>query len=198
MEELQCFFEKNSYVVVKDVLCKQMLDFIAKQIKLLEKINCFEKNVSINNFYFSDNNCRFSFVNYSSLVTETLLLSLQDKIEKIVNKYLFPSYSYLRIYYKKSELLKHTDRPSCEFSASLCISIDNEPWPIWFETKHKEQVQIILNPGDLVIYKGEELPHWRNIYNGSEQIQVFLHYIDQNGKNREYKFDKRPMLAIPK
>lgn len=93
---------------------------------------------------------------------------------------------------------KHTDRPSCEYSATICITVDKEPWDIWFETKNQGNVKLGLEPGDLIIYKGMELPHWRYVYENKEQIQVFLHYVDQNGKYSEYKYDKRPMLATCK
>jgi len=120
---------------------------------------------------------------------------MQEKIEKVVDKYLFPTYSYLRIYYKNSILEKHTDRPCCEYSATICITNDKKPWDIWFETYSGEKLSISLYPGDIIIYKGIELPHWRNIYEQEEQIQVFLHYVDQNGPYKEYKFDKRQMLG---
>jgi hypothetical protein len=119
----------------------------------------------------------------------------KEKIEKITNKLLFPTYSYLRIYYKNSILNKHIDRDSCEYSATICIKNDTEPWDIWFETKDNTEKQIFLNPGDMIVYKGMELPHWRNKYENEEQIQVFLHYVDQFGSYKDFKYDKRPIVS---
>jgi hypothetical protein len=198
MEQVQNDFENNGYIVLRNVIDKNLLEYMANQIKLTEKILCFEKNVKPTEYAFCDSQTRTSFAYYSSLTTETLLEVLQDKIEKTVNKKLFPTYSYLRIYYQNSILNKHTDRPSCEYSATICITLDKEPWDIWFETKNQENVKVALEPGDLIIYKGMELPHWRDLYENKEQIQVFLHYVDQNGEHSEYKYDKRPMLATCK
>jgi len=198
MEQLQNDFEKNGYVVLRNVIEPCLLEYMAKQVKLTENILCFEKNVKPSDYFFCDSQIKTSFAYYSSLTSETLLEVLQEKIEKIVNKNLYPTYSYLRIYYQNSILKKHVDRPSCEYSATICITIDKEPWDIWFETKNQENIKISLEAGDLIIYKGMELPHWRDMYENKEQIQVFLHYVDQNGIHSDYKYDKRPMLALCK
>ena len=43
---------------------------------------------------------------------------------------------------------------------------------------------------------GCDLYHWRKKYKeGKWQAQVFLHYVDANGPNVEWKYDKRPNLA---
>ena len=61
-----------------------------------------------------------------------------------------------------------------------------------------EGKKILLNPGDIAIYKGCDVEHWREPYEGHQQIQLFLHYVDANGIYKDYKFDKRPMLGIKK
>jgi lambda repressor-like predicted transcriptional regulator len=188
-------FEKNGYVVIRNVLDPELLKYLATQIKMMEKLLCLENNVKPSDYAFGDSQTKTSFTYYSALTTETLLDRMNKKMEKIVNKSLFPCYSYLRIYYKDSTLAKHTDRPSCEYSATICITIDAEPWDIWFETKEGIDKQIFLQPGDMIVYKGTELVHWRNKYEHNEQIQVFLHYVDAYGPYAEYKYDKRLMLA---
>jgi len=188
-------FEKNGYVVIRNVLDPELLKYVATQIKMIEKLLCLQNNVKPEDYAFADSQTPTSFTYYSALTTETLLETMTKKIEKIVNKSLFPSYSYLRIYYKDSTLAKHKDRSSCEYSATICITIDAEPWDIWFETKECVEKQIFLQPGDMIVYKGTELVHWRNKYEHNEQIQVFLHYVNAYGQYAEYKYDKRPMLA---
>jgi len=192
---IQTDFEKHRYVVIRNVLDPELLKYLATQIKMMEKLLCLENNVKPNNYAFSDSQTATSFTYYSALTTETLLERITEKMEKIVNKYLFPCYSYLRIYYKGSTLAKHKDRPSCEYSATICITIDTEPWDIWFKTKEGLEKQIFLQPGDMIVYKGTELTHWRNKYEHNEQIQIFLHYVNAYGPYAEYKYDKRPMLS---
>jgi hypothetical protein len=132
---------------------------------------------------------------YSSTITESLLLTIQPLVEQQFNVKLFPTYSFCRIYWPGSDMVKHVDRPACEYSVSVCISTESDPWPIWFGGE-----EVILEAGDLVIYKGPEVEHWRNTYKGVEQFQAFLHYVDQNGPYANQKFDGRPLLglAVPK
>ncbi len=48
-----------------------------------------------------------------------------------------------------------------------------------------------LDRGDMLVYKGCEVPHWRERFHGDYAVQVFLHFVDQNGKNAGWKYDKR-------
>ena len=53
-----------------------------------------------------------------------------------------------------------------------------------------------MNVGAAVVYKGCDLYHWREKYvEGNWQAQVFIHYVDAEGPNAEWKYDKRKKLA---
>jgi hypothetical protein len=135
---------------------------------------------------------------YGDFVTEGLLKRMQPLIQDLVGLALYPTYSYLRLYKHGDCLKKHVDRPACEISATLCLGYDPDlPWPIWVEHSGNP-VPITLLAGDLLIYRGMDLPHWREAYKGERLAQVFLHYVDQNGKCREWRFDKRPGLKTPR
>ena len=59
-------------------------------------------------------------------------------------------------------------------------------------------VRIDLKPGDMIIYSGCELEHWREPFEGKLCGQVFLHYNHANGQfAKDNLYDKRPMLGIP-
>ena len=47
-----------------------------------------------------------------------------------------------------------------------------------------------IDVGDLVMYRGNELVHWRPEYKGKWQAQVFFHYVDANGKFANHKGDR--------
>jgi hypothetical protein len=200
-------FENDGYLVIKESITKDMCNFIEIQFELL-KYNIITKKININtivrnplkqNEFYNYNNDKIvnnSFSLYSTLFGETLLVNLQPIIEKTVNASLFPAYSFSRIYYHGANLKKHTDRKSCQYSVSLCIKNDGESWPLWLENKDKEKIPIKLNEGDMLIYKGNELPHWRDKYEGKRQIQIFLHYVDKNGDFSEYAFDKRKYIYL--
>jgi hypothetical protein len=48
----------------------------------------------------------------------------------------------------------------------------------------------------MLVYNGTELNHWREEYQGSEQMQCFLHFVDANGPYADYKYDNRPMVGL--
>ncbi len=48
------------------------------------------------------------------------------------------------------------------------------------------------------MYKGCDLEHWREPFEGKDCGQVFLHYNDASNKEAEAnKFDSRPMIGLP-
>jgi hypothetical protein len=63
----------------------------------------------------------------------------------------------------------------------------------------QREYQLILKPGDMLIYSGCELEHWRKPFEGNLCGQVFLHYNHANGRFANSNlYDKRPLLGIPK
>lgn len=136
---------------------------------------------------------------YGDSLMESLLLHIQPIVEMNTGLSLFPTYSYYRVYRNGDSLRPHTDRPSCEISATLCIGYNYEvgpmgSWPIFIGDEGFAMV-----PGDMVVYKGIELNHYRNPFEakpGEFHSQVFLHYVDQNGPYTDYKFDKRSAIGV--
>ena len=58
--------------------------------------------------------------------------------------------------------------------------------------------KVLLEVGDMLVYSGCELEHWREPFEGTTCGQVFLHYNHVNGPFAEKnRFDKRPMLGVP-
>jgi hypothetical protein len=188
--------DTDGYIVLRNIINEQVLDILKIQTKMHERLECFKINKHPMEYPFGDTQCSTSFCEYGLLCYESLLLYLKPVIEKYVGKELLPTYSYTRIYYNGSILKKHIDRPSCEYSVTICISIDQTPWDIYFA--NNKEVCITLYPGDLIIYKGMQLPHWREKYDGKQQIQAFLHYIDKNGCHTNLVNDNRPFIGIMK
>ena len=59
-------------------------------------------------------------------------------------------------------------------------------------------IKVNLKPGDMLMYRGCELEHWREPFKGKDCGQVFLHYNDSSGKDaKTNKFDGRPMIGLP-
>ena len=129
---------------------------------------------------------------YADHVMETLLVKTLPVMKEKTGLDLLPTYSYARVYEKGSILEKHKDRPSCEVSTT--INLGGDLWSIYIE-----KVKIDLKPGDMVIYSGCELEHWREPFEGNICGQVFLHYNHAQGPFAKTNlYDKRPLLGIPK
>jgi hypothetical protein len=185
---------KEKFKVVRNVLSPDTLDLLKNTILLSKIVKYYEEKKSQDNLRaFGDEQSPIGFPFYGETICDSLSVSLLPLMEETTGLKLFPTYTYGRIYWKGSTLSKHTDRPSCQYSATLCIDNDPKPWPIYMDGK-----KLLLNSGDLAVYKGCEVEHWRDPYEGNQQIQLFLHYVDANGEYKDWKFDKRKLLGIKK
>jgi hypothetical protein len=153
-----------------------------------------------------------TFSCYGDFVMETLLMKMLPVMKQHTNLDLIPTYSYARAYKRGDKLRRHKDRPSCEISCTL--NLGGDPWPIFidgtgansvideYKEIHKPDApkgtEVLLDVGDMLVYSGCELEHWREPFQGNICGQVFLHYNHVNGPFAEKnKFDGRPMLGLP-
>ena len=140
-----------------------------------------------------------TYSHYADVAMETLLEKLKPLMEKESGLKLNETYSYARIYKKGDELKRHKDRYSCEVSTTL--NLGGDEWPIYLEPsgeEGKEGTKVILNQGDMLVYKGCDVEHWREAFEGENCGQVFLHYNDASDEKAEQnKYDGRPFLGLP-
>ena len=140
-----------------------------------------------------------TYSHYADIAMETLLVKLKPLMEKESGLKLNETYSYARIYKKGDELKRHKDRYSCEVSTTL--NLGGDEWPIYLEPsgeEGKEGVKVILEQGDMLVYKGCDVEHWREAFEGENCGQVFLHYNDASDEKAEQnKYDGRPFLGLP-
>jgi hypothetical protein len=209
-------FEKNKYLVIKNAISDELANFCYNYFIIKRKVydtlyqSKYVNNVNTDWGTWFDPQVPNSYSHYADIVMETLLLKLKPLMEEKTKLNLIENYSYARVYQNGNELKKHKDRFSCEISTTLNLGGDN--WPIFLEPDSKKGmhkndkyipskskgIKIILNPGDMLIYRGCELEHWRNKFDGNNCAQVFLHYNDRSIKDSEKnKFDKRPHLGLP-
>lgn len=189
-------FEKNKYQVIKNTISKDLANFIFKYFLLKkEAVNFMYKNKIIDEHVlfgnWNDPQVPNTYSHYADFAMETLLLDVLPIMKKETNLNLIPTYSYARIYEKGAILNKHKDRESCEISTTLNLGGDS--WPIFLEG-----IKIELSPGDMLVYSGCYLEHWREKFTGNICGQVFLHYNNVNGPFKDLNlYDKRPMLGLP-
>ena len=122
---------------------------------------------------------------YGDALCDSLVVCKKKLVEKETGLSLLPTYSYWRMYTYGSFLNKHKDRPSCEISVTLHLGGDKE-WPIFVEGN-----SFLLEPGDAIIYRGCEQEHWREKFYGDWYSQLFIHYVNAKGPNKEWYRDKR-------
>ena len=200
-------FKKNKYAVIKQAISEDLAIFIANYFRMQKQVYDTCRNTR----YFSpfenilgeyegpDGQIPNTYSHYSNIVMETLLLKCQPKMEKATGLKLYPAYTYARIYKKGDELKRHKDRFSCEISTTMNLAGDD--WPIYLEPSgqnNKKGIKVDLKKGDMLVYSGCELEHWRNKFKGRECIQVFLHYNNcKTPGAKENMFDKRLHLGLP-
>ena len=198
-------FKNNKYTVLKKAISPELAEFVYKYF--LNKRNAAKflfdhRYISPFTEYWgvwTDHQVPNTYSHYADLAMETLLEEVKPVMEKHTGLKLSPTYSYARIYKKYDVLARHKDRYSCEISTTL--NLGGDPWPIYLDpTGRKGQagVKIELNPGDMLIYSGCDLEHWREEFTGKNCGQVFLHYNKSNSKTaKENYLDKRPLLGLP-
>ena len=184
------------YKVVKNAISIELADFIKNYFLLKRDVSktLYECTLPKHPFWellgrWNDRQARNTYSVYADSAIETLLSQVQPLIEENTGLDLVPTYSHARVYKHGDVLEPHKDRPSCEISASLHIGGD--PWSIWFE-----DTEVDLGVGDLVIYQGPKVLHWRNRFKGELHVQAFLFYQSKLNP-RLNMYDGRAHLGLP-
>lgn len=195
MSNLVCSeFEARGYTKISSLLTRDCLDWLAPYC--LKAIWSDRSNAGGEKQHYTDHVRHI----YGDHKTDELLTKLATDIGNVVQRRLLPTYSFFRFYPKGSGMKPHIDRPSCEYSVSVCLSYDysnleklnpNYRWPIFMNGK-----PMTTEPGDAVIYKGMEVKHWREPLIGKSHLQLFLHYVDAHGPYAEtHLYDGREALG---
>ena len=211
-------FQYKKYQVVKNAVSYELANFIFNYFLLKRDAVKFlyQNNITYDNGLlgtWTDKQVPNTYSIYADPAMETLMMKVLPKMKQETGLQLVPTYSYARLYKKGDILKRHKDRPSCEISTTL--NLGGDPWPIFIDGTGADNVideykniikpnapegtKVLLEVGDMLVYSGCELEHWREPFEGETCGQVFLHYNHVNGPfAEENRFDKRPMLGIPK
>ena len=207
----------NKYQVIKNAIGYDLANFIFNYFLLKRDAvkYMYDNNITYDNGMlgtWTDQQIPNTYSHYADHVMETLLMKTLPVMQKETGLELVPTYSYARAYKKGDILKRHKDRPSCEISTT--IHLGGDQWSIFIDPTGSNNVideyknimkpnapqgvKVDLDVGDMLVYSGCELEHWREQFQGNVCVQVFLHYNHVNGQFAEKnKFDKRPMLGIP-
>jgi len=205
-------FDKDGYLVVKDLWdVKELYRPVPTE---RGQINYWGKKPEQFNFTPLEGQVEGSLAVYYHPQYRHIHSGIRLKLEKIIGRKLYNTYYYDRFYFAGQALSLHADRPACEISVSVHISTNlNKCWPLWIKTpdtynedkseilERGENRSVCLNPGDGMIYKGCERPHWRepleSRHTGEHFVrklgdtddtfyhQVFFHYVLADGQRAQ-------------
>ena len=208
-------FKRKKYLVIQKAITKDMANFIYGYFMMKRRVTKkFLDDRYISPFEqgwgtWTDDQIPNTYAHYADIVMEALLEKVRPRMEKETQLKLVPTYSYARIYKKGDVLTRHKDRFSCEISTTMFLGGD--PWAIYLEPNKNvgkspdpyvpttnKGIKVDLKPGDMLIYSGCELEHWREAFQGNNCAQVFLHYNQITSPGAiENRFDRRPFLGLP-
>ena len=211
-------FKSKKYQVIKNAISYELANFLYNYFMLKRDAVKFmyENNIHSQTSIlgtWSDQQIPNTYSCYGDFAMETLMMKVMPVMIKETGLDLVPTYSYARIYKKGDILKRHKDRPSCEISTTL--NLGGDPWPIFidptgsnnvvdeYKNIHKPNApkgeRVDLEIGDMLIYEGCKLEHWREPFEGEHCGQVFLHYNNKKGEFKDINiFDGRDKLGTPK
>ena len=216
-------FKKDKYCIIRQAISKELAAFIANYFAMKKQVydTCLKHRyispyeILLGEYEGANDQMPYTYSQYADIAMETLMLKCQPVMEKTTGLKLNPTYTFARIYKHGDVLKRHKDRFSCQISTTM--NLGGDPWPIYLspnenvglaetmggkkgitvESKAKG-IKVDLKPGDMLVYSGCELEHWRNKFKGKECIQVFLHYNNRKTPGaKENIFDRRPHLGLP-
>jgi hypothetical protein len=205
-------FEKNGYYVARNFFSKELISIAADYFAIKYNVAKFsndEKSSIVNHSDVAD-----SYTFYNDTLCESILLASGQKISNLLKLNIAPTYTYARIYEEGDVLVPHRDRSACEISATCPIFDSNgKPSTIyiskytqsrfngddkisWNDALNNDYFKAELNPGDVLFYKGCDHYHWREPLKSSYLFQFFMHCVLIDGSNKDWIYDKRPLMGI--
>ena len=217
-------FDKDGYIVIKDLWDVDELYHPAPEKK--GQYNYWDSNPEHFNYAPLENQVEGSTARYWHPQYRKIHSGIRTKLEKVIGRKLYNTYYYDRFYNPGQELTKHADRDACEISVTVHVSTnlqgEDADWPVWIKTpdtytdkKKKDTIlvpgenrSLVLKPGDGMVYKGCERPHWRDPMPGIQKKkskklfskktsdtelyyhQIFFHYVLQDGQRAHCAWDR--------
>ena len=177
----------NNYLVIKNFIDVERAAALCKEFK----DHCESNNLPGDN-QVEESQAAYNYMSFLELLTEKT-----PEVSREIEEHVLPTYTYARIYKNGATLKKHMDRDACEIS--LTVHLDGDMgWPIFVQTPGGSTAEVVLEPGDALLYLGCEAPHWREEFDGNYYGQAFLHYVRSRGPRAYAFFDNDKGSTTPK
>lgn len=199
---------KEGYVILRNYIPKEIIDFTLDSWKRMELDPEMAQHLYLEEdiiFESPKDSLNKSNGMWCSPMGVALHRWLWNRLKSTIDLNLQETYSYTRKYHRGAYLKAHADRPSCEISATLCLDYktdDSTPWSIWVDNsqdyinypseigygdtqgipirQRKTSKRIDLEVGDVLLYQGPNVAHWREYFLGEFSYHVFCHFYDKN------------------
>ena len=211
------FFERNGYLIIKNLCDPKKLFHPVPELR--GQLNYKSKDLDDFEHIEVEGQVEGSIASYWHPQYRDVHTKIRLILEQAIGRKLYNTYYYDRFYFPGQALTIHADRPACEISVSVHVSTNiEENWPIWIKTpdiftdsskmeliSKGENRSVDLGPGDGMVYKGCERPHWRDPMPGLIETalakakgyqvhslyyhQIFFHYVLQDGIRAHHAWD---------
>ena len=211
------FFERNGYLIIKNLCDPKKLFHPVPELR--GQLNYKSKDLDDFEHIEVEGQVEGSIARYWHPQYRDVHTKIRLILEQAIGRKLYNTYYYDRFYFPGQALTIHADRPACEISVSVHVSTNiEENWPIWIKTpdiftdsskmeliSKGENRSVDLGPGDGMVYKGCERPHWRDPMPGLIETalakakgyqvhslyyhQIFFHYVLQDGIRAHHAWD---------
>ena len=211
------FFDRNGYLIIKNLCDPKKLFHPVPELR--GQLNYRSKDLNDFKHIEVEGQVEGSIARYWHPQYRDVHTKIRLILEQAIGRKLYNTYYYDRFYFPGQALTIHADRPACEISVSVHVSTNlKENWPIWIKTPDTfadnskmnlvskgENRPVDLEPGDGMVYKGCERPHWRDPMPGLLETsiekakgnnafflyyhQIFFHYVLQDGIRAHHAWD---------
>ena len=216
---------KEGYVVLKNFVPKDMIQFTMDSWQTMELDHqSYPSFAGKEEDIIQDSPKDTLFKStgiYNSPFGVALHRWIWDELKHHIDLELNETYSYSRKYDRGAYLKAHADRPSCEISGTICLDYktdDNTPWSIWVDNssdwinrpneifnetqavpirERKTAKRIDLEVGDLLLYQGPNVAHWREKLLGEHSYHIFVHFYNVNGHTHLMPFADNSYEHVP-
>lgn len=168
--------ESQQYSVLRDLLHPLQLAALRQYFRLLDQKGYLIKEPGRGDVHID------RYVWHNEEVARYVHFQITELLNRILPEPVKPSYTYLSTYRPGAVLPRHTDRPQCVWNLSLLVDTNPEKdlsgaWPIYLEVEGETR-EARLEMGDGVLYRGTEIPHWRDaLPDGQTATLIFCHFV---------------------
>lgn len=182
-------FKENNYFVFDEFLDANFVEFIQEYYSL--KINSGEID-------FDNQSFNYGYNFYSDHLMEVVLQNSCEPLSKLIDINLFPTYSSTKFMMIGDNFESLKDNSNEIVGIINLGSYEEQSYEIQMSKykNKKNNTQIILNVGDLLLFQNNELYCWISEIKHQWTLIGILNFVNSKGPYKENIYNKRPYLGF--